>query len=164
MKTLVLTLLLAAPGWGLLTYVRDHNRAVATGRAAYARGQDTEASVAFGAAVAAMGKRVQASLLLNLAHAQLRAGQVPEARRTYGRLLAGGPPAIASVARQQLGVLAAREGQTAQALALLKQALLLDPRNSAARYNYETLSQYLNQQQGPKLVPPPPKTKPQPEK
>jgi tetratricopeptide (TPR) repeat protein len=99
-------------------------------------------------------------LVLNLAHAQTRAGQLAPAQATYGRLLTEGPAALSSVARQQLAVLAAQEGQVARALALLRQALLLDPKNSAARYDYEVLSEYLARHpDSPKIPAPPPEPK-----
>ncbi len=100
------------------------------------------------------------ALLLNLAQAQVQSGQTSTARATYGRLLGPAvPAAIGSTARQQLAVLLTEQKQLAQAASLLKQALLLNPANATARYNYELLSQYLAKQPDaapvPSLNPPP---------
>ncbi len=154
---MLLILLLGRPTWSLVTWVRDRNVAVADGTKAYVRGDAARATAAFTAALAAQARRAPDSrLLLNLAHAQAQAGQLDAAHATYGRLLTGSPATLSSVARQQLAVLAAREGQLAQALGLLRQALLLDPRNSGARFNYEVLSAYLTKKpNSPKIAPPP---------
>ena len=155
---LLLLVFFVDPAWRLLTRVHARNAAVAAGTAAYGRGQANRAAVAFGAAIAAHARRVpDPRLVLDLAHAQLLAGRAAPAQASYGRLLASSPPALGSVARQQLAVLAARRGKVAQALGLLRQALLLDPHNGGARYNYEVLSAYLARQpEGPRVPPPPP--------
>jgi len=159
-------LLLAGPIWGRLTWVRDRNEAVAAGHAAYARGEAAGAARSFAAALAANVRRAaDPNLALNLAHAEAQAGQFTAARATYGGLLAGSPAAVGSVARQQLAVLAARGGDVAQALGLLRQALLLDPRNASARYDFEILSDFLAQRPaGPKITPPAPSPSAAPKK
>lgn len=162
MKAWVLIFLLLSsglPGWRWLTQVREHNAAQALGQAAVARGQSTEAVYYYQQAVALAGRwGPSPALLLNLAQAQGRAGQVGAARTTYAQLLAPAVPArVGSAARQQLAGLLARQGQVAQALGLLRQALKLNPANATARYNYELLSQYLASQQpdNPPLPSPP---------
>ena len=158
MKYLALLVLLAGgPAWQLLNRVHNRNVAVTDGTAAYARGDAARAAAAFGRALAARARHTpDPHLLLDLAHAQARAGQLAAARASYGRLLAGSPPALASVARQQLATLAANQGELAQAQGLLRQALLLDPANREARYNYEVLSEYLARRPaGPRIAPPP---------
>ena len=160
MKYLVLLglLLTGGPDWRLLTMVHDRNVAVADATAAYRRGEAGLAALAFEHALAASTTRLpDPRLVLNLAHAQVRAGQAEAARATYGRLLAGSPAQVSSIARQQLAVLAARRGELAQAASLLRQALLLDPTNAGARYNYEVVSEYLARRPArPQLGPPPP--------
>lgn len=146
---------LAAASCQQLMKVRDRNVAVAAGQVAYAQGDAGRAAQDFEAALAAKARRVpDPRLVLNLGHAQARAGQAGVARGTYARVLTGSPDDIGSVARQQLAVLAARQGQVAQALALLKQALILNPANTGARYDYEVLSDYLARQQAPDMLPP----------
>jgi hypothetical protein len=152
MKTWVLSFLLLSlglPGWRWLVHVREHNAAQARGQAATASGQAAEAVYYYQQAVDLAGRGgPRPALLLDLAQAQVRAGQVSAARSTYTHLLAPAVPAsIGSAARQQLASLLARQGQVAQALGLLRQALKLNPANAIARYNYELLSQYLANQQ-----------------
>ncbi|GAA4349737.1 hypothetical protein GCM10023185_06680 [Hymenobacter saemangeumensis] len=156
MKNLLLLGLLAvAPVLGFLTRVSKRNEAVQAGRRAYLRGEANLAAQAFARAdVNGAGRPADPYLVLNLAHAQARAGQLAAAQRSYERLLTA-PAPVGSVARQQLAVLQARQGQLAQALGLLRQALLLDPNNQGARYNYEVLSDYLNQRQDTPAIPPP---------
>jgi predicted negative regulator of RcsB-dependent stress response len=160
MKTWLLSLLLLStglPGWQWLMRVREHNAAQAQGQAEAKRGRPAEAVYYFQQAVALAGKSGPTpALLLDLAQAQVQAGQLPTARATYARLLSPAvPAAIGSTARQQLAVLLATQQQTAQALSLLRQALQLNSANMTARYNYELLSQYLaGQRPGP--LPPPP--------
>jgi len=152
MKTsLLLLFFLSAglPGWRWLTQVRAHNAAQAQAQAALAAGHPAEAVYYYQQAATLAGRRGPApALLLNLGQAQQRAGQLGAARATYAQLLAPAvPAAIGSVARQQLAGLLAGQRQVAQAQALLRQALKLDPTNATARYNYELLSQYLAGQQ-----------------
>ncbi len=159
------------PTWQLLTWARDRNVAVAAGTAAYARGDAARAATSFKTALAVRALRTpDPRLVLNLAHAQTRAGQVAAARASYAQLLATGPKSLSSVARQQLAVQAAQKGEIARAVALLRQALLLNPRNSGARYNYEVLSEYLARRPTapriaePQPAPPAGASKPSPEK
>ncbi len=161
MKAWVLSFLLLSmgwPGWRWLTHVREYNTAQARGQAALTSGQAAEAVYYYQQAVALADRRgASPALLLNLAQAQARAGQVNAARLTYAQLLGPAVPApVGSAARQQLAGLLSRQGQVAQALGLLRQALKLNPGNATARYNYELLSQYLSNQQpdNPALPPP----------
>ncbi|GAA3927673.1 tetratricopeptide repeat protein [Hymenobacter algoricola] len=156
MKTLVLTSLLMLGSWGSLTRIRDRNVAIQRAEVAYARGNFTVAAQQYHKAVEQLGARDEA-VVLNLAHASAQAGQRAQARSMYGRLLLSRQPAVRSIARQQLAVLAARTGDYAQALSLLRKALVADPTNPGARYNYEALKAYLDQrQQEPQLPPPAP--------
>lgn len=160
MKTGALLLLFAlgVPGLRLLTMVRDRNAAVAEATAAYRRGEALLAAHSFQNALATAGPRrtPDPRLVLNLGHAQARAGQLNAARATYGRLLTGSPDRLNSVARQQLAVLAAGRGELAQAANLLRQAIILDPANAGARYDFEVVSDYLAQRPNrPQLLPPP---------
>ncbi|UOQ99786.1 DUF1631 domain-containing protein [Hymenobacter sp. 5317J-9] len=158
MKYVALVLLLiGGPGWALLTGVRDRNVAVRRGTAAYQQGAAARAAQDFAEALNAKARRTpDPRLVLNLAHAQTRAGQLAPAASTYSKLLTGAPPALGSVARQQLAVLAAQRGELAQAVGLLRQALLLDPGNKIARYDYEVLTDYLARRPNTPQIPSPP--------
>ena len=160
MKNWLLLLLLSAglPGWHWLTRVRDYNATQAQGQAAARAGHPLEAAYLLRQATELAGRGGPApTLLLDLAQAQAQAGQLAEARATYARLLGPAVPAtLGSTARQQLAVLLARQGQVAQALGFLRQALTLNPANAAARYNFELLTQYLGGQQPAHPPTPPP--------
>ena len=161
MKTggLLLLLALGVPGLRLLTMVRDRNVAVADATAAYRNGEALLAARQFDAALATASPRrtPDPRLVLNLGHAQTRAGLLGAAQATYGRLLTGTPVHLSSVARQQLAVLAAGRGELAQAASLLRQAIVLDPTNAGARYDFEVVSDYLTRRPNrPQLPPPPP--------
>lgn len=82
-------------------------------------------------------------LRLNLAHSYYQAGLLPQATEAY-RYLADHPTAyLRALAHLQLGNIHTRQKQYKRALALYKQALIAEPGNNAARYNYELLKKYL---------------------
>jgi tetratricopeptide (TPR) repeat protein len=153
-RSLLLVLLVALPGLSSLTRIRDRNQAVQQAQAAYSHGDFAQAAQHYRRAVDKLGAREE-PILLNLGHAYARAGQAAEARAAYGRLLTSPTAVVRSVARQQLAVLAAQKGEYAQAVGLLRQALLADPTNSAARYNYEVLHDYLARRSNEPKMPPP---------
>jgi tetratricopeptide (TPR) repeat protein len=155
MRPAVLLLVLGLGGWwGAFQRVHDANEAQLRGAAAYARGDFAQAAAAYDRA-RALGSR-SAELYLNLGHAYLRAGQRRQAREAYGQVLPLAPPELRSQARQQLAGLAAAAGNYPQALTLLRQALVDNPLNAAARYNYELLRPYQGRRTPPQLPPPPP--------
>ena len=167
MKTgaLFVLLMLSVPGLRLLTMVRDRNVAVADATAAYRRGEALLAAHYFENALATASPHPAAPdprLVLNLGHAQAQAGRLGAAQATYGRLLASSPARLSSVARQQLAVLAAGRGELAQAAGLLRQAIILDPTNAEARYDFEVVSEYLARRPNRPQLPPPPAPSPAP--
>ena len=168
MKYALLVLALSFPGWHWLGHIRARNDAVAQAQTAYRTGHPQKAAADFQRAVTATsGRAADPRLLVNLGLAQTQAGLSAAARTTYGQLLSmpGVPAALGSTARQQLAVLVAGQGNFVQALSLLRQALLLDPENRTARYNYEVLREFMAQQPSPQIPPPamPTPTKPKPD-
>lgn len=154
MKSALLGGILLLTTWGGLTRIHDRNAAVQRAAAAYARQDFTTAAAAYKEAAVALGSRDEA-VWLNLAHATLQAGRPAEARAYYGRLLTSKAPAVRSAALQQLAVLATRKGDYAQAITLLRQALLATPASNNARYNYEALRDFLARRaQNPQIPPP----------
>lgn len=151
---LLLILLLLGGWWEAFRRVHDANEAQQLGTAAFVRHEYRAAAAAF-ARAQALGNR-SSQLQLDLGHAYARAEQLAAARQAYGQVLTSPDAALRSVARQQLGVLAATAGQYPQAVALLRQALTDNPANAAARYNYELLAPQLGRRQPPQLPPPPP--------
>ncbi|WP_162056246.1 aerotolerance protein [Pontibacter pamirensis] len=82
-------------------------------------------------------------LQLNLAHAYYKANLLPQAAAEY-RLLADHPSRhLKAVAHLQLGNIATQQKKHRQALALYKNALIAEPLNDAARYNFELLKKYI---------------------
>ena len=154
MRSLLVLLLLSSGPFSGITRIHDQNLAVQRGRAAYSRGDFAGAVGYYRAAVEEYGATEDAAVL-NLAHACWRAGQPVEARAYYGQLLTSPAPAVRSVAQQQLALLASRRGEYAQAVGLLRQALLANPSNAGARYNYELLHDYLARKQRDPTIPPP---------
>ncbi|AYA36654.1 hypothetical protein D3Y59_06050 [Hymenobacter oligotrophus] len=161
MRGLLLILLVLGGGWwSALQRVHNANDAMRLGASAYAQRDYATAAAAY-ARARGLGVTDE-GVLLNLGHAYARLGRQPEARQAYGSLLQSAVPEVRSVARQQLAVLAAADGNYAQATALLRQALLDNPRNTAARYNYELLRPYQGRRNEPNLPPPPAERQPQP--
>jgi len=140
--------------WGGLTRIHDRNAAVERGTAAYIRRDYAAAALAYKEAAVTLETRNEA-VWLNLAHATVRAGRPSEAREYYNKLTTSKKPAMRSVALQQLGALAAAKGDYAQAISLLRQALLANAANEEARFNYEQLRDYLARKTTPPQLPPP---------
>ncbi|HEX8425646.1 hypothetical protein [Hymenobacter sp.] len=155
MKTGILLFFLALlGGWGGLSTIHNRNEAVQKAQAAYQGGNYLVAATFYREAVEKLGATDEA-VVLNWGHACTRAKQSATARAAYGRLLTSQQPQVRSIARQQLGVLAAEKGEYAQALRLLRESLLANPANTVARYNYELISDYLRRRRDDPTVPPP---------
>ena len=83
---------------------------------------------------------------LNLANAYFETNDTINTFQNYQPLTQSTNSKIRSVAHQQLGVLANRQGKFEEALASFKQALKADPTNEGARYNYEMVKRKLEEQ------------------
>lgn len=79
----------------------------------------------------------------NLALSYQHNGQEADAQKTYAGLYTSPHAIIPSFAANQVGVLEGREKKYQEALASFKTALLKNPQNEHARYNYELLSRWL---------------------
>ncbi len=84
---------------------------------------------------------------LNLAHALLLSGDTAQSQLRYSQLTSSQSSELKSVAYQQLGVLASGQKKYPEALATFKESLKANPKNEAARYNYELVKRLLEQQQ-----------------
>ncbi len=80
----------------------------------------------------------------NLALSYQNNGQDEDAKKTYEELSNNTIGEISSFASNQQGVMLGNEKKYKEALALFKKALLNDPGNEKARYNYELLSRWLD--------------------
>ncbi len=76
---------------------------------------------------------------LNLGHAYFKLGQYERASTQYESLLHTETPFLRATAATQLGVIACARRDSAGALRLFEQALLEEPANEAARYDYELI-------------------------
>lgn len=86
-----------------------------------------------------VGAAPDPALLLNLGHSCFGLRQYARARPYYEKLYQIGSPDLAAVAAVQLGVIACADRDSAAALSLFRQALLRNPENEPARYNYELI-------------------------
>ncbi|MEX0883503.1 MAG: hypothetical protein WDZ72_08530 [Cyclobacteriaceae bacterium] len=85
------------------------------------------------------------SVRFNLALSYQNNGQEEEAKKNYELLIDANHPQVPSFAANQQGVLLGKEQAYKDALGYFKTALLKNPGNEAARYNYELLSRWLEQ-------------------
>lgn len=83
---------------------------------------------------------------LNLANAYFESNDTVNTFQSYQPLTQSTNSKIRSIAHQQMGVLANRQGKFEEALASFKQALKADPTNEDARYNYEMVKKKLDEQ------------------
>ncbi|MCC9166312.1 tetratricopeptide repeat protein [Pontibacter harenae] len=81
---------------------------------------------------------------LNLAHSYYKAGLLQKAKNQYLQLIEHPSAHIKAVVMLQLGIIASTQKKQKEALSNFKQALIADPTNEAARYNYELLKKYLD--------------------
>lgn len=80
---------------------------------------------------------------LNLAHALYKAYQLNEAATVYTNIVTHSEPHIRSIAQHQLGCILYRSKKYQQALFYFKEALLSNPSNRQASFNYELIRHYL---------------------
>ncbi|MGV3586081.1 MAG: hypothetical protein ACO1OF_03675 [Adhaeribacter sp.] len=86
-----------------------------------------------------------ASLLLNLAHATYLAGNLEKAQKYYNQLRNNPDADLQGAALNQLGLLAFRDNNPEKALYFFRQAIIKNPHNEIARYNFELVKKYQTQ-------------------
>ena len=84
---------------------------------------------------------------LNLANSLFEENDTLAARRKYAQLISLREPLLASTTYSQLGIILCTEKDTAKALALFKEALIIKPDNEIARFNYELLKRQYHPKQ-----------------
>ncbi|GAB4024578.1 tetratricopeptide repeat protein [Spirosoma koreense] len=82
---------------------------------------------------------IDPAVRLNLGHAYFQLKLYGKAKPQYENLLRSDRPDLRTAAATQLGVMACLEGDSTTALALFEQALLENPDNEPARYNFELI-------------------------
>jgi hypothetical protein len=85
------------------------------------------------------------NLNYNLALSYHYNGQLEEAQRTYQSLQSSSDKFISSFSANQNGILLAGQNKYEEALSAFKFSLIKDPTNEAARYNFELLSRWLEE-------------------
>ncbi len=136
-----------------LNQIARNNQARLQAERAYRAGQYAQALVYY-EALNRSATPLDPAVRLNLGHTQFRLGQYDRAKPQYRALLESDRPDLRTVAATQLGVLACLERDSATALRLFEQALLEDPDNEPARYNFESVKQrYSGRPLAPKVAP-----------
>lgn len=97
---------------------------------------------------------------INYAHTLFELKDTIAARRKYAQLVNLKEPNLASTTYSQLGIIFCNAKDTARALNLFKQALILKPENDIARFNYELLKRQYRPQKNKSQLPKPPKINP----
>jgi tetratricopeptide (TPR) repeat protein len=86
---------------------------------------------------------------LNLAHAYFGQKKYVDAKKQYSNLLKVENDILASQSQTQLAVIATIEKDTSSAIELFKKALITNPDNDVARYNFELLKKQFKGQTKP---------------
>lgn len=136
---LLFILLLIPASW---KKIGDQNRALKEATNAY-QSTDFEASVRQHLVLINEYQLTDPKIKFNLALSYQNNGQEEEAFKTYGELSISKDATIASFAANQAGVLRGRESNYKEAISFFKTALLKNPENEVARYNFELLSRWL---------------------
>lgn len=105
---------------------------------AYLKGNFSEASLQY-QLLAKQSFFTPPEVTLNLANSLFEVNDTLGARKKYAQLVSLKEPLLASTTFSQLGIIFCSEKDTARALALFKEALILKPDNEIARFNYELL-------------------------
>ncbi len=140
-RTLLVVFLLVPTSW---KKIGKKNKAILQAEQAYIA-TDFEQSVRQHLALISEYEISTPEVKFNLALSYQNNGQEEEAKKTYEEVLLSGNKTIASFAANQMGVLEGRENNLKDALAHFKSALIQNPDNEAARYNYELLSRWLEE-------------------
>ncbi len=127
-----------------LTKVSDRNKAIKTAAKDYAS-TEYEASVASHLKLISDFELNTPNVNYNLALSYHYNGQLEEAQRTYAGLLNTPDKNLASFAYNQSGVILGEEKKYEEALESFKMALIKNHLNESARYNYELLSRWLEE-------------------
>ncbi|QDH80724.1 hypothetical protein FKX85_17435 [Echinicola soli] len=142
-KILLATLLLIPSSWSKIS---EKNAAIDLAAEKYAKAEYEE-SVRQHLALLNEHDITSSEVNFDLALSYQLNGQEEDAKKKYLEL-SGAPKAnIASSASNQNGVLLGREKKYEEALTAFKTALIKDPTNEIARYNYELLARWLDKNQ-----------------
>ncbi|MGY6557917.1 MAG: hypothetical protein ACXIT9_01415 [Nitritalea sp.] len=91
------------------------------------------------------GDERQSLVRLNLALSYQRLEEKEEALRLFNQLLSEANVEVASIAANQLGLMQAAENEFEEALGSFRYALIKNHENETARYNYELLKRWMEE-------------------
>jgi tetratricopeptide (TPR) repeat protein len=128
------------------TKVNIRNKATNDAQKAYLQGKYSEASFQY-QLLAKQSFFTPPEVTLNLANSLFEENDTLAALRKYTQLISLKEPLLASTTYSQLGIIFCMEKDTARALALFKEALILKPDNEIARFNYELLKRQYHPKQ-----------------
>ncbi|UJP63922.1 hypothetical protein [Mongoliitalea daihaiensis] len=126
------------------TEIGRKNAAIRDASNSYAKA-DYESSVEKHLLLGSDFKITDSNLTFNLALSYHYNNQLEEAQRSYSSLFSDADKGLASFASNQVGVIQAAQKKYKEALESFKFALIKEPRNEEARYNYELLSRWLEE-------------------
>ncbi|WP_420151642.1 tetratricopeptide repeat protein [Spirosoma sp.] len=121
-----------------LNQVSRNNQARQEAQVAYQSGNYKRA-LALYAYLSRTTTTIDLGVRLNLGHTYFQLKQYPKAKSQYETLLQSDRPDLRTAAATQLGVLTCLAGDSATALSLFQRALLENPDNEPARYNFELI-------------------------
>lgn len=108
--------------------------------------------------------QADATIWLNLGHTYFSLANYKDAKQVYEKYVPTASGTTLAVAYVQLGVIACVSRDSAQALDLFRKALLADPDNEPARYNFELVKKRFSGRVAAKRTPKPqPKPKQSPQ-
>ncbi|QMW06225.1 tetratricopeptide repeat protein [Spirosoma foliorum] len=124
-----------------LNQITQNNQARQEAQAAYQAGQYKHALKLY-IYLSNTTTTLDPGVRLNLGHTYFKLKQYRKAKPQYETLLQSDRSDLRTAAATQLGVMACLEGDSATALTLFQQALLENPDNESARYNFELIKTY----------------------
>lgn len=139
-RTLLFILVLLPASW---RRIAEKNSAIEEAERSFAETQYEEA-VRQHLALIEEYQLTDAKISFNLALSYQHNGQEADAEKTYASLLNSSEKFIPSFSANQIGVLQGNEEKYQEALASFKLALIKNPENEYARYNYELLARWLD--------------------
>ena len=125
----------------LLNPISRNNQARQEAQTAYQTG-NYQRALSLYAYLSRTTTTIDPAVRLNLGHTYFQLRQYAKAKPQYETLLQSDRPDLRTAAATQLGVLACLEGDSLRGLSLFERALLENPENEPARYNFELVKRY----------------------
>jgi Ca-activated chloride channel homolog len=145
MKQLVIIFVVIAGVGGGINKIAESNRLKKEAAQAVSDENYEQAINCYRALIDTLGINDE-QVLMNMANALYRTNDTTSARRYYNKLALADPENIRSQAYNQLGVINKQSNKLEESLLSFKNALLADPTNEEARYNYELVKKLKQQQ------------------